>query len=81
MIPDSVNQFEPQEWVIPITQQQRETYLIEYFKLQNNWLDDQAAQEALKEFILSRIEEIYMRELHTAKIRYKGVTLRQFVDL
>ena len=22
-----------------------------------------------------------MRELHTARIRYKGVTLRQFVDL
>ena len=68
VIPASVNQGEQIPWVVPITNRQRETYLIEYFKLQNNWLDDQAAQEALKEFILSRIDKIYMRELHTAKI-------------
>ena len=77
MIPDSTNQSEPNEWSIGFSQRQRETYLIEYFKLQNNWLDVQAAQEALKEFILSRIDEIYMRELYIARIRYKGVTLQQ----
>ena len=35
----------------------------------------------MKEFILSRVDEVYMRELYTARIGYKGVTLREFVDL
>ena len=49
----SANQGEQIPWVVPVTPRQREIYLIRYFQEQNNWLDDQAAQEALKEFILS----------------------------
>jgi len=81
MIPESTNQFEPDEWQLGFTHRQREIYLHGYFRDQNNFLDDQAAQEALKEFILSRLDEVYMRELYTARIGYKGVELREFIDL
>ena len=44
-------------------------------------MDDQSAEEALKKFILSRVEDVYLEALHQPRIRYKGKTLRQFMDV
>ena len=44
-------------------------------------MNDQAAQEILKEFILSRIEEVYIKLVYQPKVWYKGIILWQFMDL
>ena len=48
LVVPSTNQDEQIPWIVPVTPRQRETHLIGYFRQQNNWLDNQAAQEALK---------------------------------
>ena len=44
-------------------------------------MDDQNDEEAYKEFILTRVDEVYLKALYQPRIRYNGVTLQQFMDV
>ena len=77
----STNQGQQLPYIAPTTARERQNYLIAYHQDQGHWLDDQAAEEVLKEFILSRVDEVYLEALYEPRIRYKGKTLRQFMDV
>ena len=53
----------PLLYVAPTIVQQRHNYLHKYHWNQENWLDDQNAEESLKNLIISRIDDIYLDEL------------------
>ena len=44
-------------------------------------MDDQAAEEASKKFILSTMDNNYLELLHEPRIHYKGKTLWHFLDV
>ena len=44
-------------------------------------MDDQNVEESLKLFILSRFDEVYFDDLKDTRFGYKGVTIRDFMDL
>ena len=73
-IVQSTNQGRQLPYVAPTIARERQNYLITYHQEQSFWLDDQEAEEALNEFILSRVEDVYLEALHQPRIRYKGKT-------
>ena len=69
-----------QGWQLPYvhhtaTARERQNYLIEYHQDHGNWLDDQNAEESLKNFILIRVDKIYLDALCEPRFQYKGKTL------
>ena len=64
----STNQDQQLPYIAPTTSRERQNYLITYHQNQGYWLNDQAAEEALKEFILSRVDEVYLEALHQPRI-------------
>ena len=68
----STNQGQQLPYIAPTTLRERQNYLITYHQNQGYWLDDQAAKELLKEFIISRVDEVYLEALYQPRIRYKG---------
>ena len=43
-------------------------HMIGYIKLQEHWLNDEAASEACREFIISCLNEVYLKPLNCAWI-------------
>ena len=70
-----INQGQQLPYVPPTIAQEQQNYLIEYHRDHGPWLDNQASKEALKEFILTRVDEIYLELLYEQRIWYKGKTL------
>ena len=77
----STNQGVQDPYLHLTTARESEMYLIEYHREQSYFLNDGAAEDACKELILSRVDEVYLKELHQPRIRYKGITLQQFLNL
>ena len=77
----SADQGKPIPYTHPTTVRQRQNYLHDFREDQENWLDDQNAEESLKLFILSRMDEVYFDDLKEPIFEYKGVTLCDFMDL
>ena len=59
----STNQGPPPTWNANTVVWVRENQLLQHTVEQKKWLCDQAAGEACKEFIISRIDEVYMKLL------------------
>jgi len=76
----STNQGPPTIWNVNIVVRVRENQLLQHAIDQEKWLCDQAAEEACKEFIIFRIDEVYMKPLKNHRTGYKGVNLLQLLD-
>ena len=77
----STDQGQPNAWGSRTSKQQCENYMIRYLRDQENYLSDQAAQEALKAFILELVPEYKLTRLKKKCLVYTNVTLKQFMDL
>lgn len=79
-IPKSTNKGPMGLWSGNTGQQVRENYYIEYYRDQERFLSDHAAEQALKELIMDRIDEVYIRRLRDPHTYYKNVSLKTIVD-
>ena len=77
----SVDQEQPIPYVAPTIVQERKKYLHDFHEDQENWLDDQNAEESLKNLVISRVNEVYLDELKELRFQYKGKILQDFLDL
>ena len=58
----------------------RENVLITWAEEKEEWLADQAAEEACKKFLIDRIGELHFKPLKDRRTGYKGVSLERFVE-
>ena len=77
----STNQGRLVPYVPPTTVREWHNYVIRHHKDQKYWLDDQNAEEVCKKFIISKVDEVYLKALWEPRIQYKGKTLQQFLDV
>ena len=67
---------------IPIdTVRQRHNYVTRHHKNQLIWIKDGNTEEACKKLIISVIDSVYLEPLWEPSFKYKGKTLRDFLDL
>ena len=79
-VPVATDQGQPAPCVAPTSYRERENYLIHYYRDQEQFLSDRNAQEALKDFIFDRMDEVYINRLKHPKLGYKLRTLREIVE-
>ena len=79
-VPVTIDQGQPLPYVAPTSYRERENYLIEYYRDQEQFLSDRNAQEALKDFIFDRMDEVCINRLKHPKLGYKLRTLREIVE-
>jgi len=66
-------------WVQPTTQRDRENYMIGHVRDMERYENELAINEAMKDFILTRVDPVYFDALRRPRIGFKGVTLLQFL--
>ena len=59
---------------------EREFYRIDHYQKQDEWLCDYAAEQACIDFIISRMDPVYLKPLRTSKREgFKGKSLEDFI--
>ena len=66
-------------WVHPTTARDRENYMIGHVRDIERYENELAINEAMKDFILTRVDPVYFDALRRPRIGFKGVTLLQFL--
>ena len=66
-------------WVHPTTARDRENYMIGHVRDMERYENELAINEAMKDFIHTRVDPVYFDALRRPRIGFKGVTLLQFL--
>ena len=77
----STNQGQLVPFLAPATNRERHNYVNIHNKAQTAWLEDNHANEACMNLIITILDKVYLEELWNKRFGFKGKTLRDFMDL